>query len=109
MSKILYKPVVFSGDEEMNKVQQEPQEPMMKRKGQETIMDPWRNRDKNMICATCRFHCIKQDTVGRCRKHAPTMNGFPVAFISDWCGDHKIDENKLDPMGKDPTSGAVSA
>ena len=32
--------------------------------------------------------------VGRCRRHAPTMNGFPVVFTKDWCGDHKIDECK---------------
>jgi hypothetical protein len=32
--------------------------------------------------------------VGRCRRHAPTMSGYPVVFRSDWCGDHKLDENK---------------
>jgi hypothetical protein len=30
--------------------------------------------------------------LGRCRRHAPTMNGFPVVWESDWCGDHKLDE-----------------
>ena len=33
--------------------------------------------------------------IGRCRRHAPTMNGYPVIFMSDWCGDHKLDENKI--------------
>ena len=33
--------------------------------------------------------------VGRCRRHAPTMNGYPVVYITDWCGDHKIDEEKI--------------
>jgi hypothetical protein len=33
--------------------------------------------------------------LGRCRKHAPTMGGFPATFQMDWCGDHKLDENKL--------------
>lgn len=33
--------------------------------------------------------------LGRCRRHAPTMNGFPVVYEDDWCGDHKIDENKV--------------
>jgi hypothetical protein len=33
--------------------------------------------------------------VGRCRRHAPTMNGYPVVYINDWCGDHRIDENKV--------------
>jgi len=32
--------------------------------------------------------------LGRCRRHAPTMNGYPATFESDWCGDHKLDENK---------------
>jgi hypothetical protein len=33
--------------------------------------------------------------IGRCRRHAPTMKGFPAVFMSDWCGDHKLDENKI--------------
>lgn len=33
--------------------------------------------------------------IGRCRRHAPSMNGYPVVWVSDWCGDHKLDENKL--------------
>jgi hypothetical protein len=33
--------------------------------------------------------------IGRCRRHAPSMNGYPVVFVTDWCGDHKLDENKL--------------
>jgi len=32
--------------------------------------------------------------IGRCRRHAPTMNGFPVVWQGDWCGDHKLDEQK---------------
>ena len=32
--------------------------------------------------------------LGRCRRRAPTMGGFPVVFHYDWCGDHKIDEEK---------------
>jgi hypothetical protein len=34
-------------------------------------------------------------SVGRCRRHAPTMSGFPVVYEDDWCGDHKLDETKL--------------
>ena len=33
--------------------------------------------------------------IGRCRRHAPTMNGYPVVFVNDWCGDHKLDEEKI--------------
>jgi hypothetical protein len=25
------------------------------------------------------------------------MSGYPAVFDTDWCGDHKIDENKLSP------------
>jgi hypothetical protein len=34
--------------------------------------------------------------LGRCRRHAPTMNGYPAVFVTDWCGDHKLDETKID-------------
>ena len=33
--------------------------------------------------------------IGRCRRHAPTMNGYPVVFTNDWCGDFKLSEEKL--------------
>ena len=32
---------------------------------------------------------------GRCRRHAPMMQGYPAVFGNDWCGDHKLDENSL--------------
>jgi hypothetical protein len=38
---------------------------------------------------------VKLTTLGRCRRHSPTMNGYPAVFTGDWCGDHKIDENKI--------------
>lgn len=64
--------------------------------------DAWRHRAANMRCATCMWFVNKQkdnallgSTLGRCRKHAPTMNGYPAVFLADWCGDHKLDENKI--------------
>lgn len=33
--------------------------------------------------------------LGRCRRRAPTMSGYPAVFEDDWCGDHKVDENKI--------------
>jgi hypothetical protein len=33
--------------------------------------------------------------IGRCRRHAPSMGGYPVVFVNDWCGDHRLDENKI--------------
>ena len=58
--------------------------------------DPWKHRSKFMTCATCMWFVIKEGSsksTGRCRRHAPTMNGYPVVFTTDWCGDHKLDEN----------------
>lgn len=62
--------------------------------------DPWIHRSKGMSCQTCMWYVDKKKVVGdtklgRCRRHAPTMNGYPVVFPNDWCGDHKLDENKL--------------
>ena len=71
-------------------------------------MDPWKHRSKGMKCGTCIWFVKKEcdpqisqkdvDTswqIGRCRRYAPTMNGFPVVFGADWCGDHRLDENKI--------------
>jgi len=72
--------------------------------------DPWMHRSSNMSCKTCMWFVIKEkeatkestkqvrekvNTLGRCRRHCPSMNGYPTVFITDWCGDHKLDENKL--------------
>jgi len=63
--------------------------------------DPWKQRSEGMRCRTCISYVQKSSTnpkapeIGRCRKHAPTMSGFPVVYPTDWCGDHRVDENKL--------------
>lgn len=63
--------------------------------GQEPA-DPWRNRSIGMRCETCIFYVYKiKPSFGRCRRHAPTLSGYPAVFDSDWCGDHKLDENKI--------------
>jgi hypothetical protein len=57
--------------------------------------DPWAHRAVNMRCATCMWFAPKGNTsLGRCRRHAPTMSGYPAVYTSDWCGDHKLDEAK---------------
>ncbi len=76
--------------------------------GQQAIKgaaDPWVHRSEGMRCRTCIWYVPKVPTgpnkpldyqgVGRCRRHAPTMNGYPVVYITDWCGDHRLDENKV--------------
>ena len=77
--------------------------------------DPWKHRSAKMCCATCMSYVEKKtskseiqiryedsteedsaekpQTIGRCRRHAPVMSGYPVVFETDWCGDHKLDEN----------------
>ena len=64
--------------------------------------DPWIHRSVHMLCKTCMWYVPKEtrDTVallknklGRCRRHAPIMSGYPVVYPNDWCGDHKVNEN----------------
>jgi hypothetical protein len=38
---------------------------------------------------------VGERELGRCRRHAPTMSGYPVVTPLDWCGDHKLDESKV--------------
>ena len=62
--------------------------------------DNWKHRSAGMRCSTCMWFAPKVNTegdpiIGRCRRHAPTMNGYPVVFPSDWCGDHKLNEEAL--------------
>ena len=57
--------------------------------------DPWVHRSAGMQCVTCMWFASKVGTVskiGRCRRHAPTLSGYPVVFENDWCGDHKLSE-----------------
>jgi hypothetical protein len=57
--------------------------------------DPWKHRSTGMRCASCMWFAPKgEGDLGRCRRRAPTMNGFPAVFKADWCGDHKLDEEK---------------
>lgn len=65
------------------------------------MKDPWIHRNEFMSCKTCMWFVMKvlKDSectapIGRCRRHSPTMQGYPVCFEADWCGDHKLDENK---------------
>ena len=67
--------------------------------------DPWIHRSAGLRCETCLWFIVKESTrptrpdprgkIGRCRRRAPSMNGYPVVFQTDWCGDHKLDEEKL--------------
>jgi hypothetical protein len=55
-----------------------------------------------MRCKTCISFVKKGEKIdeekgafGRCRAHAPTMRGFVPVWETDWCGDHRLDENKI--------------
>jgi hypothetical protein len=44
-------------------------------------------------CKRCMFYVPRPgDLVGRCRRHAPTMQGWPVMRPENWCGDYKLNE-----------------
>ena len=78
--------------------------------------DNWQHRSAKMKCSTCMWFVAKTRLVGvsnttlsangeeiysvpsdlgRCRRKAPTMGGWPAVFSTDWCGSHKLDENKI--------------
>lgn len=59
--------------------------------------DPWIRRSKGMVCATCMVYVQNDEKqgFGRCRANAPTMKGYPAVFEDDWCGKHKMNEEKL--------------
>ncbi len=75
--------------------------------------DNWKHRSQGMKCLSCMWFVEKarrpkrvpgpneeaptegdSEPFGRCRKRAPTLSGWPAMFGTDWCGDHKLDENK---------------
>jgi hypothetical protein len=64
------------------------------------LRDPWVHRAAGMTCATCMWFVPKMagkkvSLLGRCRRNAPTMSGYPAVFDKDWCGQHKLDETKI--------------
>ena len=68
------------------------------------MSDNWAHRSSRMMCQTCMWFVEKgtnterpegRPALGRCRRRSPTMAGFPAVFDTDWCGDHKLDENRV--------------
>ncbi len=66
--------------------------------------DPCHHRSQGLRCASCIWWVEKQKAVdrpeqpirgalGTCRRHAPTISGFPATFETDWCGDHRLSDN----------------
>jgi hypothetical protein len=87
--------------------------------GSQTGEDMWLYRQHGRRCKTCisfvpkrrvpttrlrpptpdmgaYFEPAPDRTLGRCRRHAPKVSeGWPAVWENDWCGDHKLDEEKL--------------
>lgn len=63
----------------------------------EAPSDNWQHRSDQMKCRSCIWFVRKlnEGPLGRCRRHAPTMSGYPAVYEHDWCGDHKLDGTKL--------------
>jgi hypothetical protein len=50
----------------------------------------WLNRS-SFSCQTCIWFVMKGESgCGRCRRHAPTLGGYPVVYVDNFCGDHKL-------------------
>lgn len=58
------------------------------------MTDNWIHKSESMLCKTCMFF-VQRGIIGRCRERSPTLKGWPVMFPDDWCGAHKLDEQKL--------------
>lgn len=56
--------------------------------------DKWADKS-TFTCQTCMFF-VPRGIIGRCRRRAPSIQGWPVVHPTDWCGDHKVDEDKFD-------------
>ncbi len=60
------------------------------------LRDNWPTHGETHTCKFCAFYVQKAEgPSGRCRRHAPTMAGFPVVYPSDSCGDHKLDNEAV--------------
>ena len=65
-------------------------------------MDKW-DRKTNFTCISCMYCVPKKsntnkdvEEIGRCRRNAPTMKGYPVIKpYFDWCGEHKLGSNPV--------------
>lgn len=61
--------------------------------GKKKVEDNW---SEILKCKSCRAFIPKKRKIGRCRRHAPTIMGFPVVYETDWCLEHKLDEDKVE-------------
>lgn len=56
------------------------------------MIDKWSMIE--ICCDSCMYYVPKAGNMGRCRRNAPTMSGYPVVHAyHDWCGEHKLGTN----------------
>lgn len=73
-------------------VQKEPTEDNLER---QLKIAAFRKAAPNMYVEEASEAPAPHTQLGRCRRHAPVVGqGWPAVFETDWCGDHKLDENK---------------
>jgi len=67
-------------------------------------MDNWEGRALFSACKRCMYYVEKKPmktdrtytVVGRCRRRSPVVEiGYPVVYPTDFCGEFKLDENKV--------------
>ena len=57
--------------------------------------DNWKDKT-SFRCGTCMYYVQKDGTLGRCRYNPPVVvSGWPAVYDGDFCGQHKIDPEKL--------------
>jgi len=57
--------------------------------------DNWTDINIQRVCETCMSYIEF-----RCRKHAPTINGFVPVYPTDWCGDHRLSKDTMKQFGE---------
>jgi len=73
---------------------------MEKEMSNTTNKDNWKDKATGMVCSTCTNYAPKNEFIGRCRRNAPTMKGFPAVFPTDWCGEHKMNDALVEERKK---------
>jgi len=68
---------------------------MAKAKVLTATTDNWRDKS-TFRCGTCMYFVEKSNNIGRCRFNPPVVvNGYPVVYDTDFCGQHKLDYRKV--------------
>lgn len=85
----------YENEGETKLTQPTPQGGASEEKGEPVMPDDnWGHRSFGMRCRTCMWYVPKGTTkLGRCRHNAPTLDGWPAVYESDWCGQHKLNED----------------